>query len=615
MGVANLSISINHHYYHHYRELYVDAMTVRSHLHVSIDTPLNINQGHNMTIIVSVTDNLDRLVEGANVSVILAGVEQTATPVGLEYLVYYPEVQLRAGIHLAEAYATHSFGSGGFADFELINVRMESSSLIVYTDFPSVIHQDEFVSAWFNITDQYGSPVQETMVSLVSGPSGFVLAESTDPGCYRFDYRPELMLGKHVFELRAESPRIAGDVITEIEFEMRGNLTFFVSFSPEEPIQGQPLHVSVVAVDGYGNPVPDLEVTVSMMNMPPLLALPSDQIGGYVVTIEHIPLTEGYGQINVTIEAVGEFVIVSTTMAHVYIDPATPDFALISANAIGLGVGASFVLSLIGMVMYFRMASSMRVDDKSKEALKKSVRNMDRLYLVIVLASGLGLAASYNMYLYGEYGLALVLTVALLGSSVLLYGLWLYRDATDAVLVRRSLRRRRMILGLWHLVFVPLVIFMILLYGVGIDWFRAYIIDQTFTIGTIAIPSIMTTIFAAYMSSILVVVVNLYREVNKGLKKLVKMEEAGTPLGIIEDEKSLMVSRFSSSIRIKFLMFLVVVGATTVMSMDFLASWELGVIVLLPVAFLVVIPFISSKIIQVFSRLSRGKTPAAPADA
>jgi hypothetical protein len=352
-----------------------------------------------------------------------------------------------------------------------------------------------------------------------------------------------------------------------------------------------------------------------MMNMPPLLALPSDQIGGYVVTIEHIPLTEGYGQINVTIEAVGEFVIVSTTMAHVYIDPATPDFALISANAIGLGVGASFVLSLIGMVMYFRMASSMRVDDKSKEALKKSVRNMDRLYLVIVLASGLGLAASYNMYLYGEYGLALVLTVALLGSSVLLYGLWLYRDATDAVLVRRSLRRRRMILGLWHLVFVPLVIFMILLYGVGIDWFRAYIIDQTFTIGTIAIPSIMTTIFAAYMSSILVVVVNLYREVNKGLKKLVKMEEAGTPLGIIEDEKSLMVSRFSSSIRIKFLMFLVVVGATTVMSMDFLASWELGVIVLLPVAFLVVIPFISSKIIQVFSRLSRGKTPAAPADA
>jgi hypothetical protein len=172
-----------------------------------------------------------------------------------------------------------------------------------------------------------------------------------------------------------------------------------------------------------------------------------------------------------------------------------------------------------------------------------------------------------------------------------------------------------MVLGLWHLVFVPLVIFMILIYGVGIDWFRAYIIDVSFTIGDISVPSIMTTIFAAYMSSILDVVVNLYREVNKGLKKIVKTEDAGTPPSIVEDEKTSMVSRFSSSVRIKFLMFLVVVGATTVMSMDFLASWELGVIVLLPVAFLVVIPFISSKIIQLFSKLSRGKIPTAPVDA
>jgi hypothetical protein len=317
----------------------------------------------------------------------------------------------------------------------------------------------------------------------------------------------------------------------------------------------------------------------------------------------------------VTIEAVGEFVILTTTSnPQVDIDPATPDFTLISTDAIGLGVAASFLLSLIGMVMYFRMSSSMRVDTKSKEELKKSVRNLDRLYTVIVVASGLGIVASYSMYMSAAYDLALILTVALLGASVLLYGLWLYRDAMSAILVKGALSRGRMILGLWHLVFVPVVIMMILVYGVGIDWFKAYIIDQTLDIGGLVIPTIMTTIFAAYLSSIIVVVVNLYREVSKGLKKITKMEEAGTPAGIVGDEKTTMVSRFSSSIRIKFLMFLVVVGATTVMSMDFLASWELGIIILLPVAFLVVIPFISSKIIQVFSRLSRGKEPIAPAD-
>ena len=509
----------------------------------------------------------------------------------------------------------HPFAVGLASHVEDINVQVLASSLIVSTDFPTEFMQDELVSAWFNITDQYYIPVEGALASLVSGPNGFGLVESTIPGCYTFDHTVNLGLGHQTFELRLESPTVVGDLVAEVEFDVFGELEFFVSFSPEESIQGQPLYVSVVAVDGFGNPVPGLELTVSLMNLPPMLAMETDQIGEYVAMIEYLPLTEGYGLINVTIEAIGDHVLFSTTVAQVEIDPATPDFTLISTQAIGLGVGASFFLSLIGMVIYFRMSSSMRVDKKSEESLRKSVRNMDRLYLVIIVASGIGFVSSYTMYQAGEYAVALVLTVALLGSSVLLYGLWLYRDATDAVLIRGSLRRRRMVLGLWHLVFVPLVIFMILIYGVGIDWFRAYIIDVSFVIGGLTIPSIMTTIFAAYMSSILVVVINLYREVSKGIKKLNNMAEAGTPTSVLEDEKSIMVGRFSSSIRIKFLMFLVIVGATTVMSMDFLASWELGVIVLLPVAFLVVIPFISSKIIQVFSKLSRGKTPAAAVDA
>jgi len=372
--------------------------------------------------------------------------------------------------------------------------------------------------------------------------------------------------------------------------------------------------VFIIATDSYGNPVPGLEVMIEFMAMPPMIAYQTEQIGEYVVSIPHIPTTAGYGDFMLAITATGEFVaeaVDTTNMIEVV--PATPNFAM-STSSLSIGAGASFLLSLIGMVIYFRLASSMRVEDKSLEGRKKSLKNMDRLYLLIVLVSGAGLVGSYSMYTAGDYAVALILTVALLGCSVLLYGLWLYRDATAAMLVRGSLSRKRMALGLWHLVFVPLVIFMILVYGVEIDWFKAYIIDQSFTIGTITIPTIMTTIFTAYISSILVVVVNLYREVSKGLKKVEKMEEAGTPAGVVEDEKTSMVGRFSSSIRIKFLMFLVIVGATTVMSMDFLASWELGIIVLLPVAFLVVIPFISSKIIQVFSKMSRGKIPTAPPD-
>jgi hypothetical protein len=616
MGLVNVSVFVDHGFYHPYNELFIDEVTVRSHLHVFVFPPPFVIQGENMSVTVQVKNNRDRVIEDAIVDVVLGGMVRAATFTEEGYVVNYTEVLLRPGHHIVEAIADHPYATGIGSRETGINVQLLASSILVNTNFPAVVQQEEEVTSWFTITDQYDIPVQGAMVSLVSGPNGFGLVESSsDPGTYNFNHAINLGLGNQTFELRIESPHVVGDLITEFSFEVLGDLEFFVSFSPEEPVQGQELRVSVVAVDAFGNPVPGLEVSVSLMNMPPIPAFESDQIGEYVAVIEHLPLTEGYGLINVTIEAVGEFVVLSTTsIPQVDINPATPDFTLISTETIGLGVGASFVLSLIGMVMYFRMSSSMRVEDKSKEELKKSVRNLDGLYLAIIIASGLGIVASYGTYMSGDYGIALILTVALLGASVLLYGLWLYRDAMSAVLVKGTLSRGRMILGLWHLVFVPVVIAMILIYGVGIDWFKAYIIDQTFAIGGLVIPTIMTTIFVAYVSSILIVVVNLYREVSKGLKKIVKMEDAGTPSGIVEDEKTSMVSRFSSSIRIKFLMFLVVVGATTVMSMDFLASWELGIIILLPVAFLVVIPFISSKIIQVFSRMSRGKVPAAPVD-
>jgi len=46
------------------------------------------------------------------------------------------------------------------------------------------------------------------------------------------------------------------------------------------------------------------------------------------------------------------------------------------------------------------------------------------------------------------------------------------------------------------------------------------------------------------------------------------------------------------------MMFLIVVGAAAATTMNFLQSYEIGIIVLMPVAFLVVIPFISSKIVR-----------------
>lgn len=51
------------------------------------------------------------------------------------------------------------------------------------------------------------------------------------------------------------------------------------------------------------------------------------------------------------------------------------------------------------------------------------------------------------------------LQLTLIGFSVLLYGLWLYRDAYSAIFLTGKVSRRRIPAGLWHLALVPGMIY------------------------------------------------------------------------------------------------------------------------------------------------------------
>jgi hypothetical protein len=130
------------------------------------------------------------------------------------------------------------------------------------------------------------------------------------------------------------------------------------------------------------------------------------------------------------------------------------------------------------------------------------------------------------------------------------------------------------------------------------------VLQNTFHLGELAIPTIMMTIFAAYISSIVIVVVNLYREISKGLSRIREMAVLGTPPIVVEQECVDLVEKLGSSIRTKFFMFLVVLAGTSVLTMDFLKSYSLGVIVLMPVVFLVVVPYVSSKMAKGITKVS-----------
>jgi len=153
-------------------------------------------------------------------------------------------------------------------------------------------------------------------------------------------------------------------------------------------------------------------------------------------------------------------------------------------------------------------------------------------------------------------------------------------------------------------VFVPLVIVQMFIWGSEIQWFSFFILESTFDLGPIPIPTILLTIFATYISSIVIVVVNMYREIRNSLLRLDRMAAAGTPPAVVAEERLHLVGRLGSSIRMKFFMFLVILAAPIVVSLNFLQSYSLGVIILMPVVFLVVIPFLASKMLRGASRVS-----------
>ncbi len=205
----------------------------------------------------------------------------------------------------------------------------------------------------------------------------------------------------------------------------------------------------------------------------------------------------------------------------------------------------------------------------------------------------------------GEPEYALLESVLLLDTSVLLYDIWLYRDAYSSILLKGTLSRIRIALRMWHLVLVPFIAILIFIYGQGNELFQSTIIEvQSVVVGEFSIPPLFVTILVTYLSSIVVVVISFYQEIRKGLKRIDEMIAAGTPKEIVDQEQVLLIGRTGSSIRIKFLMFLLILGATTVTQLDFiLQNYSIAFVVLLPILFLVLIPFISSRLVRGFQKM------------
>ena len=451
-----------------------------------------------------------------------------------------------------------------------------------------------------DLQDMLYNVMENGSVSVLIRDSFFVLYDEHNGTYTRVVSTAGWRAGNYNYTLTVSHDYLAEEATLRGNVEVLAELEFQVNYLPEKPQQGDLLNITIEVTDQYGNPVSDLNLTITFQGRTQD-AVETEQNGKYIVS--YVVASEGYGPMTVYVEAEGVMIapFEGGTLALVDVAVAVPEIAL-TVESFGMAFLIMFVFSFIAMVVYFRISSGLSFTRGSQEQLLQGIRRLDYVYGVVVGLAGLTILHSYISAGGGNYALAVLESVLLLGISLVLYGVWLYRDASSSILHTQQVNRRRMVLGLWHLVFVPIVIAQIFDWGQHIEWLKYYVIDEAIALGELHVPTIILTIFAAYVSSIVIVVVNLYREIRSGLTRLNEMAVLGTPPIVVEQECVDLVEKMGSSIRVKFFMFLVVLAGTTVLTMDFLRSYSLGVLVLLPVMFLLVIPYATSKMARGVSR-------------
>jgi len=488
----------------------------------------------------------------------------------------------------------------------LVNVSVWSdtiTSVISPIDDTQYIQGTEDILFTLNLEDMIGNVMIGGSVSVLIHDSFYILNDFGN-GTYSIVVSTDgWAAGIFNYTLMVAHSFLSQDATIRGSIEILAELRFNIEYSPEQPVKGELVNITIEITDKYGNPMSGLSVYVTFRNHTEV-AIETSQKGTYFVSF--IVTGVGFGEDSIIVSAEGVTCIAGVGSVPAYVIVPAPQLTLNMENFGVLALG-SFLVSFIGLLLYFKIASGLSITRGSQEQLIRGLRRLDYLYLGVVGLAALTLVHSYASAGAADYNLAVLESVLLLGISLILYGIWLYRDATSTILQSQAVSRRRMVLGLWHLIFVPLVIIQIFDWGQHIEWLDFYVLQNVFHLGELTVPTIMLTIFAAYISSIVIVVVNLYREISKGLSRIKEMAVLGTPPIVVEQECVDLVEKLGSSIRTKFFMFLVVLAGTSVLTMDFLKSYSLGVIVLMPVVFLVVVPYVSSKMAKGITSVSRSR--------
>ena len=594
IGIVNISISFSHTRYHAREYRY--SIIVYGKLEPIVSYPYIVSQGEHLIVIIDVYDENLNPVYNNEVYLIFNGETLIAQNLGNNtYAIQIdtsilPIGEYQAILEIYNPYAEPKLETINILVTGEVNVEITGRGL----DRESAVVQGENIPVRVNLFDGYGYPLIDATVSALFY-GRFYGFYSYNNGTYSAMISSEnVHAGVHKCFISISHP-IIGLIEKNLSLYILGYPRVDLYMGEGAIVQDTYRLAEIAVSDKYDYPATGLNVLVSLANRTYEAWESDEEAGLYYANISLYGLHHGYYDLKVIVT--GQNYIQKTYTIRIYVDVKLPELSITYRDFIAL-LAISFIISIVGLLMYYRLTRILRM--KKEEAVGKSIKIMNKLYIAVLVMLGISMFYSYSQYSLDHHGAALLGIVLCLLLTILLSALWIYRDINKNILLERF-HKSGMLLGLWHLLLVPVLLYMIFYIGSHIEWFYVHIVEDIISIGGYSFPKLLLSILGTYIGSYVVIVINIYRESNKVVNKVKYMREHETAEQVITKEKEYNITKLTDSIRTKFLVFLVIIGATIITTTKLLQYYAIGLVVVIPMIIIFVIPYLASKALKILS--------------
>ena len=574
------------------------TIVVLGELDPIIYVPSNVSQGANLTLIIALFDSFHNPVGGCNVSIVVFNASYKPMAVSYnEYVLNILNISVPIGSYVLYVYINHQYAVPltiqlpikvlGGLDVNITTVKPELE----------IVQGDSFTLA-IDIRDEKGYSIDDAVVSVmlhgkefgaIFNGSGVYISRISTHG---------VPAGMHKVYVYIQHP-IVGTIIKEYNVTIIGLMDISFNFDNETLYQDEEYTLRISVLDIFGYSVENASVCVVIHNISCKASETSPGI--YEAQISFSGFRHGKYLMFIYVEK--EYYQSKVLTTTISLKAKMPRFHITTGMLIEI-LAISLIASFAGLAIYLWIVRKTRVIHESPKAIRNIARLLNIVYIIVFTGFLASVWIAEHVSKMGQYPLAMGLTSLALIISILLTAIWTYKDLS-LIIITEKYRRRGFLFCLWHLAVAPILLLLIFQYGLSVEWFYVHVIEDMIVIYGYQIPKLLISVMSVYVSSFAIIVVKLYRETLETLGKIKFMRYKETPEIVIINEKVDSINRMTNSMRIKFLMFLAIIGATVVSTTKLVQYYAIGLVVILPILIIVVIPYIALKLLSIVGKISK----------